>query len=320
MKLSYDQMMTFHAVARHQSFSKAAAALFRSQSAVSIQVAKLEEALGRRLLDRTTKYLALTEAGEILQRYVGQVEELMIQAEQELDDLDNLAQGRLVLCTSDTTGCYRLPDMLRRYSERYPGIDIVVRNATSPRTIRAVHEHEVDLGIVTLSSLRPGLKSFPLFPRHDVLICHPDHVLARRKEVRLKDLEACPMILLDQNCSSRRIIDGLCVGSEVDLTITMELSSIEVIKRFVRIDAGLSIVPEIAVMEEVAAGTLSTVEIAEYGERPEHTVGVIYREGRYLTRAARGFMDELKAYVRSDVSLGKNSTGCSSSESTETTL
>ena len=71
MNLSFDQLMTFHAVARHQSFSKAAKALYRSQSAVSMQVAKLEDASGQRLLDRTTKYLALTEAGEILNRYVG---------------------------------------------------------------------------------------------------------------------------------------------------------------------------------------------------------------------------------------------------------
>ncbi|MEE2710366.1 MAG: LysR family transcriptional regulator [Gemmatimonadota bacterium] len=298
MNLSYDQMATFHAVARHGSFSKAAVSLFRSQSAVSIQVAKLEEALGRRLFDRTTKYFALTEAGEVLQRYVSEIEELMQQAEQELADLDHMEQGRLVLCTSDTTGCYRLPAMLRQYSERYPGIDIVVRNATSPRTIQAVYEHEVDLGIVTLASLKTGLETVPLFPRHDVLICHPQHALANRKKVRLKDLEDCPMILPDQNCSSRRIIDELCERAEVGLTITMELSSIEVIKRFVRIDAGLSIVPEISILEEVASGALATVEIGEFQEIPEHEVGVIYREGRYLTRAARSFLEELQAYIK----------------------
>jgi len=227
----------------------------------------------------------------------------MSQAESEFADLEEMSQGRLVLCTSDTTGCYRLPDMLRQYSERYPGIDIVVRNATSPRTIQAVHENEVDLGIVTLASLRPGLQSIPIFPRHDVLICHPDHELATSRRVRLKDLETRPMILLDQICSSRRIIDEFSEQAGTELTITMELSSIEVIKRFVRIDAGLSIVPEIAVKEEVSAGVLATVEIAEIGERPEHMVGVIYREGRYLTKAARGFMQALRSYVAAETSV-----------------
>lgn len=298
MNLSYDQMATFHAVARHGSFSKAAAALFRSQSAVSIQVAKLEESLGKRLFDRTTRYIALTEAGDILSRYITQIEALMEQAELELKDIDHMEQGRLVLCTSDTTGCYRLPAMLRQYREQYPGIDIVVRNATSPRTIQAVFEHEVDLGIVTLAGLKPGLASVPLFPRHDVLICHPQHGIARRKQVWLKDLEDYPMILLDQNCSSRRIIDELCSAAHADLTITMELSSIEVIKRFVRIDAGLSIVPDIAIREEVESGWLVAVEIGDFHERPPHKVGVIYKEGRYLSRAARSFLQELQAYTR----------------------
>ena len=82
----------------------------------------------------------------------------------------------------------------------------------------------------------------PRFPLHDVLTCHSDHALATRKEVRLKDREMSPMILLDQDCSSRRVIDDLCVASEADLTITMELSSIEVIKRSVRTDRRFSIV------------------------------------------------------------------------------
>ena len=111
------------------------------------------------------------------------------------------------------------------------------------------------------------------------------------------------MILLDQNCSSRRIIDDLCERARVDLDITMELSSIEVIKRFVRIDAGLSIVPDIAIQEEVESGALSTVEISDFKEQPRHKVGVIYKEGRYLSRAARSFLEDLQAYTRHQQSM-----------------
>ncbi len=296
MYLPYDQIVTFLAVAQHGSFSKAAVALSRSQSAVSIQVAKLEEALGKRLFDRTTKHIALTEAGQVLRRYGSQIETLLQQAVQELEDLDHLERGSLVLCTSDTTGCYRLPAMLQQYRERHPGIDIVVRNATSPQTIRAVCDHEVDLGIVTLAALRPELDAIPLFARHDVLICHPQHILAQRSTVLLKDLEQYPLILLDQRCSSRRILDELCEAARVHLWVTMELSSIEVIKRFVRIDAGLSIVPAIAVEEEVEAGTLTCVALHEVQTTPAYKMGAVYKKGRYLSRAARSFLQELQAY------------------------
>lgn len=299
MKLSYDQLIVFHAVARHGSFTRAAEALFRSQSAVSIQVAKLEEAIEKPVFDRTTRHLALTEAGQILLRYVGQMERLMGEAAQELEDLDKLERGRLVLCTSDTTGCYHLPVLFKQYLKRYPKIDIIVRNATSLRTIQAVADNEVDLGIVTLAYLKPDIEAIPLFMRHDALACPPRHALARRTSVRLKDLEQYPLILLDRNCSSRRLIDDLCQQTKVYLDVAMELSSIELIKRFVCIDAGLSIVPAVAIQEEVARGVLAQVEIDDFQDRPSQKMGVIYKRGRYLSRAAQSFLDALQVHFKS---------------------
>lgn len=294
MNLPYEAMRTFAEVAHEGSFSKAGGKLLRSQSAVSLQVAKLEECVGRRLLDRTTKRVELTEAGRILLGYLEQTEALLAQATRELEDLDQLERGRLVLCTSDTTGCYRLPAVLQRYREEHPGIEIEIRNATSPRSIEAVLEHEVDLGIVTLRDLPDGLDVTPLFARHDVLICHPEHRLARRKRLLLKDLEGEPLILLDQNCSSRRLLDALCRDARVALRIAMELSSIEVIKRFVRIDAGLSVVPAVAIEEEVAAGSLVAVELRDFASVHKVQMGVIQKQGRYQSLAARSFLEALR--------------------------
>jgi len=291
-----EQMAAFHAVAKYGSFSKAGVALCRSQSAVSVQVAKLEAALGKRLFDRTTKHVALTEAGRILLRYTTQIEGLLQQAVQELADLDPCERGRLVLCTSDTMACYRLPALLQQYRTRHPGIDLVVRNAFSSQTIEAVSAREVDFGIVTLAALKPELEAISLFPHHNVLICHPQHPLAQRTTVRLKDLACYPLLLLDQRCASRRIIDRLCAQARVRLHITMELGSVEVIKRFVRIDAGLSIVPAIAVQEEVQAGGLAAVTLHDFCHPPQYNIGVIYKKGQYLSLAARSFLQELQAY------------------------
>src|SRR5262249_41982157 len=286
MDFPYEQVAAFHAVAKYGSFSKAGVALLRSQSAVRVQIAKLEAALGKRLFDRNTKEVGVNRAGQVFVRYSTQIEGLLQQATQELADLDHLERGRLVLCTSDTTACYRLPALLQHYRECHPGIDMVVRNATSPQTIEAVCAHEVDLGIVTLTALKPELEALPLFSRHDVLICHPQHPLARRRTILLKDLEAYPLILLDQRCASRRIIDELCTQARVRLRITMELSSIEVIKRFVRIDAGLSVVPAIAVEEEAEAVGRPAGPIHDWREVPRYRMGVIYKKGRYLSLAA----------------------------------
>ena len=222
--------------------------------------------------------------GQILLRYSMQIDEFLQQAQQELADLDQLERGRLVLCTSDTTACYRLPALLQHYRARHPGIDMVVRNATSPQTIEAVCAHEVDLGIVTLAGLKPELEAIPLFSRHDVLICHPQHSLAQRSTVLLKDLEAYPSILLDQ-----RVPPGASstsyVSRSVRLHITHGIELIEVIKRFVRIDAGLSVVPAIAVQEEVQTGGLAAVALHDLQQRSRYKMGAIYKKGRYLSLA-----------------------------------
>lgn len=294
MEITIEQINAFHAVAKYHSFSKAGQKLYRTQSAISIQIANLEETLGRKLFHRTTKIIKLTDAGEVFLRYVEDIKRLLEEAEQELIDLEEMQHGRLTISTSDTTACYRLPGILQAYKVRYPGIEIIVRNATSLKTIDSVLQNEVDLGIATLSYLKPGLEAIPLFSRFDVVICHPDHPLAGRKEVLLKDLEQYMCILLDQNCSSRRILDEACRIAKVDLTIAMELSSIEVVKSFVSINSGISIVPDVSIREEVVMGRLASLRIKDSKHFQQRKMGVIYKKDRYLSIAAQGFLKELK--------------------------
>lgn len=295
MDVSFEQINAFQAVANEGSFSRAGQALYRSQSAISIQVARLEEVLGQKLFDRTTKRVGLTDSGRIFLGYVDQIKRLLQEAEQELMDLQEMQRGQLRICTSDTTACYRLPHILRAYGAKYPGIEIIVRNATSLKTIDQVLQDEVDLGIATLSYLKPGLETIPLFSRSDVVICHPSHPLAPREAVFLKDLEKYPCVLLDQNCSSRRILDDACEKARVALPIAMELSSIEVVKSFVAIDSGISVVPEVAIQEETVQGKLVSLAVKDFKSVPKQNMGIVYRKDRYFSAAAKAFLDMLKA-------------------------
>jgi len=157
-----------------------------------------------------------------------------------------------------------------------------------------VMRNEVDIGIATLAYIKPDIEVIPLFPRQDVVICHPDHPLARKKEVFLKDLEQYKCLLLDNNCSSRRILDEFCKAAKVNISISMELSSIEVIKKFVAVNAGISIVPEVAVQKEERAGELKKLILKDFEKGEKKTMGVIYKRKRYLSIAAKKFLEELK--------------------------
>ncbi|RPI79901.1 MAG: LysR family transcriptional regulator [Desulfobacteraceae bacterium] len=300
MEISFEQLNAFQAVAQTLSFSKAAEKIFRTQSAVSIQVARLEETIGQKLFQRSTKRIELTEAGEILMRYTAQIKALLEQAGQELIDLKKMAMGRLTICTSDTTACYRLPRLIQSFQTKYPGIEIIVRNATSLKTIDLVMDNQVDLGISTLKYLKPPLVTVPLFYRADVLICHPQHPLAGRKTIYLKDLEAYTCVLLDQKCSSRRILDEACQAAGVTLSIAMELSSIEVVKNFVSINSGISIVPEVAVKKEVFEQRLVAMKIKDFSDKHPIKMGAIYKEGRYLSLAAGSFLTMLKTAYKTN--------------------
>ncbi len=297
MDLTFEQINAFYAVATTGSFSLGAEKIFRTQSAVSIQINRLEETIGHRLFHRTTKSIELTEAGHVFLHYVEKIQGLLDEAQQELLDLDKMEKGRLIISTSDTTACYRLPEVLQSFKAQYPGIEILVRNSTSLNTIEMVAGNEVDLGIATLAFLKPGLEAIPLFSRSDVVVCHPDHPLANRKQLLLKDLESYSCILLDDRCSSRRILDLACEAAGVTLPIAMELSSIEVIKNLVMINSGISIVPEVSIQKEVQAGLLSFAKIRDFQQNKQPRMGVIYKKNRYLSLAAKSFLEELKMKI-----------------------
>ena len=295
LDITIEQINAFHAVASCGSFSRAGEKIFRTQSAVSIQIAKLEDSLNERLFHRTTKTIELTDAGKVILGYVKRIKTLLEEAEQEIMDMGKLKRGRLIISTSDTTACYRLPNILQSYKAKYPGIEILVRNSTSLNTIEMVLRNEVDIGIATLVNIKPDIETIPLFSREDVVICHPDHPLAGKNEVFLKDLERYKCVLLDNNCASRRILDEFCRTARVNLSIAMELSSIEVIKKFVAVNAGISIVPEVAVQKEKRAGELKALILKDFEKGKKKKVGVIYRKNRYLSIAAKQFLEELKA-------------------------
>jgi DNA-binding transcriptional LysR family regulator len=289
--VSFEQLKAFHAVARAGSFSLAARQLFRTQSAISVQVAKLESELGHKLLFRTTKSIELTDAGRLLLEKTEQVFQSISEARRELDDAEREVRGTLSLSTSDTTACYRLPQIIQSYQQQFPAVDILIHNATSLQTLTKVKDSEVDLGIATLRDTPKELESMPLFERSDVLICHPEHALANASDVFLKDMESYRCILLDPKCSSRRIIDNVCRQARVALKITMELSSIEVVKSLVKVNSGISIVPAASVEEDQRLGRLKCITINDFQSMPSFEVGIVWRRNRYLSQASKKFIE-----------------------------
>jgi DNA-binding transcriptional LysR family regulator len=288
--ISFEQIKAFHAVAQRGSFSAAGKTLLRTQSAISIQVSRLEKNIGQKLFQRSTKSVELTPAGDIFLNYVNRIFDTVLEARNAMGDMDYVVKGRLIISTSDTTACYRLGGLLREFQQSYPLVELQIQNHTSPRTIEKVLSRDVDIGIATIRNMPTQLVCKPLFPRRDILICHPQHRLASCGGVGLKDLQGYAMVLLDEKSSSRRLLDDYCAQAEVSLDIAMELSSIEVVKALVKIDTGISIVPEISVRGDIEGGLLAGIAIADIAQQPPVQIGPIYHSRRYLSKAAQAFL------------------------------
>lgn len=287
------QLRGFLEIAKLGSFTRAAEALFITQPALSLQIKALEQSLGEPLFERQGRPLLLTPAGHILHKKAEQILGLVVQAKQEIDDLQGIVKGRLAIGTNDSYGLYLLPQVVERYRAQYPGVELVLTNSSSTQVASLVAEGRVDFGLVTLPVQHTRVESKPLFWREDVLVCAPGHPLCSKATVTLDQVVAYPLLLLDRG-SSRTLLDKLFKEMRLVPEIVIELGSVEVIKRYVEIDLGLSIIPKFTTEREVAENRLCTISLDWL---PPRAVGTIQRRTEYLSPAAKKFIELLDDYA-----------------------
>jgi len=306
MVLDSARLAAFAAVARAGGFSKAANELGKTQSSVSQAVLLLERELGQKLFARDGHTPRLTDAGRALLRRSTRIFEEMALAEAELAALSELRFGELVVGTSDTLACYFLPPVFAAFRERYPKVELRLDNRPSPVIAERVSERQVDIGIVSLPlpealeqsgrKLSERLDCVVLAPQEDVAVCAPSHALAKRREVSVRDLAAHPLLLLDRTTSSRALVEAAFAAENTPLSVAMDMSSVEVLKRLAELGFGVAIVPRLAVSREADSGSLSVLRLKDFGAR--RSVGALTPRAFAATRAASAFLELARDYSR----------------------
>ncbi|MBN1994514.1 MAG: LysR family transcriptional regulator [Anaerolineae bacterium] len=288
------QLRGFITVARLGSFTQAADELYLTQPALSLQIKALEKALGERLFERRGRQLLLTPAGNLLRQRAEQILGLIEQTRDEMAALKGLQGGRLSIGTNDSNCLYLLPDLIQEFRRQFPEVELHLTNSHSSQVAAWVIEGRVEFGLVTLPILEPQLEAQPLFEREDMLICHPDHPLGARSVVEPEELVAYPLLLLDTGSISRVSLNQFFTQADLLPKVVMELGSIEVIKRYVEINLGVSIIPRFTAEAEISTGRLHALHLDWL---PPHAVGLIQRRKGYFSPAARMFLDMLKSYL-----------------------
>jgi LysR family transcriptional regulator, transcriptional activator of the cysJI operon len=289
-----------------RSFSQAAERNFVTQSAVSQQVRGLETKFKRRLLERVRgrRELHLTQAGEAFYRASREVLLAYAGLEESMRSLSGAVDGTVRVATVYSVGLHELPPVVREFMAQYPRAKIDLEYSRTTRVVRDVLGGAVDLGVVAYPEKRRGLEIIPLGGDRLVLICRPEHALARRKKLRAEDLQGQNFVLFERDIPTRRATDRILRTHGVTIQRVAEFDNIETIKRAVEVGLGVAIVPRPSVLDEQRGGQLAVVPLVE----PEwhRSIGVIHRSDRSLSTAARKFVELLLRH-NGEGNVGKGS-------------
>jgi len=298
--LEIRNLETFVQIANLGSFTRAADALSLTQPATTRQIAALEAELHTRLLDRLCRRVELTDAGKVLFGYASDIVRLTEEAAKAVTEIAEGLSGRIALGASSTTATYLLPPLLRQYHDAHPAIDVSVRTGPSRRIAEMVADNTVDLGIVMESRDIAGLRVVKLAGYANVVVVYPDHPMASGRPdvgVAVSDLENAQVVLMQSGTTLRSWVNRLLFDGGVTVEVTMELDSVEAIKAMIEARLGISILPMVAVREEVRAGRL--VALALRDRQADHEqIAFIHREDKFLTTAMRSLMKLLSEELR----------------------
>jgi DNA-binding transcriptional LysR family regulator len=283
------QLEVFSAAAEEKSFSRAGEKIGRTQPAISSAIKLLEGELGEPLFDRLGKSVRLTAAGELLSEYSKRLLSLREEAVLAIGELRGLSRGSLRLGANETTCLYVLPEVLAAFTRSYPHVQVDIQRAITRSITERVIEGTLDFGIVTLPIRNARLQSITIHRDELALIVGPEHPLAPRRSVKMTDLENEPFILHKIGTTTRERLMKHFDDGGVKMKVTMELASIETIKRFVSIGMGISIVPRLCIAKELEEGSLKALSIRD--ARFQRKLGLIYNKNRYQSQAARAFLE-----------------------------
>ena len=294
--MDINQLEVVAAVAQEKSFSRAAEALHRTQPAVSQAIRRLEAELGEPLFDRSSKDGTLTAAGVVLLEFAHQMLNLRSNAHTALKELKDLHRGKLTLSANEYTVMYLLP-LVPVFRARHPHIKIEVKRSLASRIASEILGRETEIGIVSFKPNDPTVAAMPVLMDELALIVAPGHPLSERQTVSVRELGAESFIAHNVPSPYRERVIKTFEKYKTPLNISMELPTLEAIKRFVEREMGVALVPRLTAQAEIARGQLKALTVREM--KLERRLHLIYRKGATLSHAARAFLRVAKEMQKS---------------------
>ncbi|MEP6662161.1 MAG: LysR family transcriptional regulator [Verrucomicrobiota bacterium] len=290
--MQIESLKVFCDLAETESFTKASQINGITQSAVSQQISSLERQFKSLLIERSKKKFRLTREGEILYEYSKQIIDLYDSLHCRLQEVKDIISGTIRVATIYSIGLHDLPPYLKNFLKTFPTVNVHVEYRRANQVYEDVLSNVVDLGLVAYPAKDARLEIIPLRKDALVMICHPNHPLAKLKSVQLSQLSREKFISFEPDIPTRKAIDKILKDNGVEVHTVMEFDNIETVKRAVEIEAGISIVPHGTITQEVNKQTLAELKIEDLELfRP---LAAIYKKNKVLSPAMKQFLQILK--------------------------
>jgi len=247
------QLEILQAIADTGSFTACGRKLHVSQSAISRQIALLEEELGEPLFLRVGRQVRMTPAAEALVKLGQRVFLDVRDTVGNITDRTRELRGTLRLSGGMTVCLYIFPTLVKQLKRSHPKLDVRMMVATAGRSVEEIRAGHVDAGLLTLPVEEADLVTLPVLREELLLVTMPGHPLAKRKKITAQDLAGEPFVLFEAGSGTRRVIDRFFLSENVEPNIVMDTENVEIIKAMVKEGLGLGIVPYMAVAREVRA-------------------------------------------------------------------
>jgi len=296
--LDLNQLEVLVAVAREKGFSRAADRLNRTQPAVSQAIRRLEDAIDERLIDRSSRDGKLTDAGELLYDYAQQMLNLRRDAAAAVHELLDLQRGKVTISANEYIVTYLLP-VIAVYRARHPHVKIEVKRSLSSRIPAEIVGRDVEMGVLSFKPPDAALKVVLLTMDELALIVAPDHPLAGRAEVSVRELGVESFVAHNVRSPYRERVVKTFEKYRTPLNISIELPTLESIKRLVEQGMGVALMPRSAARVEVERNQLAAVPVREM--KLERRLFLVYRRDAKLSHAAVAFIKAIRAVHRPEL-------------------
>ncbi|MCF6093680.1 LysR family transcriptional regulator [Microaerobacter geothermalis] len=258
--MKIEQIEAFVYVALTGSFSKAGEILFLSQPSVSARVKSLENELGSTLFNRVGKNIILSKSGENFLPYAKEILHNVQSGKLAIQKENNKTEGKLVISSVLIAAYYILPQLFEKFQKAYPKVRLVIHTGHSHHVLEQVLNYEVPIGISRAVN-HPLIETTHLMDDEMVLVIYPDHHFSSRKTVSIEEVAREPLILFNRSTYDWSLTYGVFKNLNIEPNVVMEVDSIEVIKRMVKKQVGIALLPRFSINEELAKNQLLKVNV-----------------------------------------------------------